>query len=105
MKDHWVYTEKMYRPKLNANDEYEETADQYCSRIKASLPNFPPDVLVQWFYRHWLYIDDYAWLGFNLLSFNKESWSDEKVINSGIKEKYTVQTDRNHYESGHRYPR
>ena len=100
-----MQTDNRYRPNLNDSDCYKESPEQYCSRMHVLLPNFPSEVLIQWFYRHWIHIDEYAWLEYKSLAFQKVLWTANEVISSGIKEKHTVQIDHQHYETGLRYSR
>lgn len=105
MKKEWLYTQGRYRPLLDKSDKHVETIDQYYARINPLLPNFPKEVLEQWFYRHWSQIDDYAWLEYDSWQFEQVSWTAEQVINSGIKENSTIGVDFRHFQEGVRYPR
>jgi len=96
----WIDTKGRYRPKLTSTDQYAESADEYCERIQHLLPRFPTEVLTQWFYEHWAQIDDYAWLGFRRLQFDRILWTSEEVMCSGIKDDQSVQVDHRHYENG-----
>lgn len=82
-----------------------ESSIKYGNRIRKFLPKFPQEVLEQWFYEHWSQIDDYAWLEYELLEFEKMLWTAKDVIESGIKDNQTVQIDHRHFENGHRYQR
>lgn len=91
----------VYFPKRSSSDEYLETVDEYCTRMKNVLPNFPDEVLSQWFYRHCrLDIDDYAWLNYSTLKFNKEEWTSEKILSAGVKDNERVQINKKQFEAG-----
>ena len=63
----------MYFPKRSSSDEYLETVEGYRERMQRILPNFPEDVISQWFYRHCRQdIDNYAWLNYPTLQFAQE---------------------------------
>jgi hypothetical protein len=47
--------------------------------MAALLPNFPPDVLGQWFYDHWMQIGDNSWLDYPSLIFELQDWSFEAI--------------------------
>jgi len=92
---------EIYLPKRSSSDEYLETIDEYCKRMKDMLPNFPDEVLSQWFYKHHrLDIDDYAWIDYSTLQFKKEEWGSEKIFSSGIKDNERVQINKKQFEMG-----
>ncbi len=63
------------------NSDSIETFSEYYDRINSLLPNFPKCVLQQWLFEHFTCATDrYAWLGFEKLSFRKECWSSEKIL-------------------------
>lgn len=95
-----INTENRFRPFLTPTDVLTESADDYCARMKDLLPRFPSQVLEQWFYRHWLGINTYAWLGFERLSFEKLTWSSIEVIHSGIQNNESIQIDHRNFEAG-----
>src|SRR3989304_2895075 len=105
MKNSWIDTKKVYRPYLDDSNNSVESSEQYCDRIQKLLPNFPKEVLKQWFFEHWGQIDDYAWLEFSSLRFKQETWLTDMVLNSGIKNNPSVQIDLKHYKDGNHYPR
>ena len=95
-----MLTNNVYFPRRSSADECIENEKEYCERMQEILPNFPKEVLLQWFYRHCRQdIDDYAWLDYPTLQFGKEKWSSEKVIISGIKENDRVQINKMHFET------
>lgn len=56
-----------YMPLLSEYDQYEETPEEYAARMKPPLPHWPENILINWFYRHWNDIANYA----NKLTSNK----------------------------------
>lgn len=96
---------EIYLPKRSSLDVDLETIDEYCKRMKGILPNFPDEVLSQWFYRHHrLDIDDYAWIDYPTLQFKKEEWSSEKIFSSGVKNNERVQINKKQFEMGVKTP-
>jgi hypothetical protein len=73
--------------------------------MRPLLPNFPAEVLSQWFFDHWSQIDDYAWLGFDRLRFDRREWTSEQIMQSGIQENDSIQIDHRHFEKGILAPR
>jgi len=98
MKFSWIDTGNHFLPKLTPSERYAETAAEYCSRMATFLPNFPAEVITQWFYEHWGQIDEYAWLDYSTLKFTKEDWNSEKIMDSGIQKNRAVQIDHQHFE-------
>jgi hypothetical protein len=45
----------MYRPLADSDDRLLEDEVGYVKRMAAVLPHFPPDVLGQWFFDHWMH--------------------------------------------------
>lgn len=101
----WVDTRGRYRPRLAPRDEYAESLEDYCQRMGSLLPTFPGEVLAQWFYDHWTQIEDYAWLGFEKLRFERALWKADDVLSSGIKDNRSIRTDQHHFETGVTNPR
>jgi len=59
-----------------------EDFEQYYRRVKKHLPNFPKSVMKQWLFDHFqCVINQYTWLGFANLSFHRESWPTDKILN------------------------
>jgi len=96
----WIDTDNRFRPFLKPMELLAESADEYCARMKDPLPRFPLQVLEQWFYRHWPFINTYAWLGFERLSFKKLTWSSIEVMRSGIRNNTSIQIDHRNFEEG-----
>jgi len=66
---------------LRPNYEALETFDEYYSRVKGLLPNFPQPVLKQWLFDHFeSAIAQYSWLGFEQVSFRECIWETERII-------------------------
>ncbi|MCD4782180.1 MAG: hypothetical protein K8S27_16770 [Candidatus Omnitrophica bacterium] len=96
-----MQAKNIYFPKRSSTDEYLENEKEYCEKMKKILPNFPEEVLLQWFYRHCRQdIDDYAWLDYPTLQFEKEKWNSGKISLSGIQKNEKVQINKAHFESG-----
>ena len=93
-----IQAKDIYFPKRSLSDAYLESVEEYCKRMKKILPNFPAEVLSQWFYRHTkLDINDYAWLDYRTITFFKEEWSSDLILSSGITNNKTVQIDKRKY--------
>lgn len=59
---------------------YEEE-DQYLSRVRPILPNFPEDVIIHWLYRHNPQVlREYSWTNFPSLRFRPEKWSTARIL-------------------------
>lgn len=96
----WIYTNGLYEPKTNMIGECIESPDGYFLRIKNILPNFPREVLIQWFYEHWNDIDNFAWLGFEKLNFDCVEWSVSELLASGIKDNEVIETYKHNFLNG-----
>ncbi|WP_172249980.1 hypothetical protein [Saccharibacillus deserti] len=58
---------------------YKEPFAKYRHRAKQLLPHFPDCVLEHWIYRHYSDIDDYSFLDFRKMRFEKEFWDKDKI--------------------------
>ena len=59
-----------------------EPWEQWRERVHGVLPQFPEEVLEQWVYRHWKgVLCNWGWLDFQAMSFTKERWSTDDIIN------------------------
>lgn len=56
-----------------------EGAEEYAARVGALLPNFPADVLIQWFHRHPNAIHRFSRLGLERLEFSEERWFGSEI--------------------------
>lgn len=57
-----------------------ETFEEYKNRISPLVPNFPDNVMEQWLYRHFEFIDyDYLNLGLERMEFSKEAWESDRI--------------------------
>jgi hypothetical protein len=64
-----------YLPYENKDGEIIEDRYSNANRMRATvLPNFPEEVLIEWFYRHPNIIEDYCFLGFEKLQFALQVW-------------------------------
>jgi len=96
----WIYTNGLYEPKLNKVGEYVESQKEYYLRIRKILPNFPEEVLIQWFYDHWNDIDNFAWLEFQKLNFEVVKWSVPAILASGIECNEEIKTYKYNFVNG-----
>lgn len=94
----WIYTNGLYEPKVNNIGEYLESVDEYFLRMRSVLPNFPKEVLIQWFYEHWNDIDNFAWLNFEKLNFECARWSASEILSSGTADHEVIKTYQLNYE-------
>ena len=69
----------LYRPIVDSNDRLLEDERTYVERVALLLPNFPADVLGQWFFDHWMQITDNAWLDLPSLRFANIAWETGEV--------------------------
>ena len=61
-------------------DTYElEDKVLYLERIFKLLPNFPKEVIIQWFYGHPQQAHEHAWLNYQNLKFELTTWKTEEV--------------------------
>lgn len=57
-----------------------ENPNSYALRIKNSyLPNWPTEVLIEWFYRHNPQLERYSFLGFERFIFERQSWELNEI--------------------------
>ncbi len=81
-----------------------EDESAYARRIKeAHLPNFPEDVLIQWFHRSYPHFQDYAFLDFQTLQFDEKPqlWKTEEIPGREVFEDETLCDNRAwHFSSG-----
>jgi hypothetical protein len=64
-----------FLPYEDRNREIIESPHDYADRVHSTtLPNFPKEVLIEWFHRHPNVIEEYASLNFPALRFNLEDW-------------------------------
>lgn len=72
----------IYYPVTDKNGRCIEDESDYISRLRGSLlPNIPPSVLSQWFYRHYESMCRYWWLDYQTLRFvsEPEEWQTEDI--------------------------
>ena len=91
----------VYLPNRSPSGDIEESSDDYCERMQLILPNIPSEICANWFYKHHrIDINNYAWINYPTVRFQKEKWLTEEVINSRISKNDTVKINKSHYESG-----
>jgi hypothetical protein len=56
-------------PKLDNQEQPIETPSAYAHRVRQVLPNFPEQVVTQWFFEHHQCIEEYVWLDYSNLRF------------------------------------
>ena len=72
-----IHKKQIFRflPYEDRNCEVVEGAQEYANRMrKTALPNFPEEVLIEWFHRAPRVIEDCAFLHYEALEFKKETW-------------------------------
>jgi len=57
--------------RVNDREEPVESPGMYAQRLQRSLPNFPCDVIIQWFFEHRQTIHQNSWLSYRNLRFKK----------------------------------
>ncbi|MBV9924476.1 MAG: hypothetical protein JOZ96_05490 [Acidobacteria bacterium] len=69
-----------YLPYLGRNERREETAEEYARRMQSTiLPHWPGEPLREWLHRHFNNLETYAFLDFERLRFERQTW-DLKAI-------------------------
>lgn len=59
-----------------------ESFNSYKKRVSVLIPNFPENVLEQWLYRHFEFIEpNYLNLDLRKMQFTKEKWGIDKIYN------------------------
>jgi len=69
----------MYTPIFDYNRYEPEDIGLYLERALKHLPNFPKEVIIQWFYDHPQQIDEHKWLGYEKLKFELLKWKTDEV--------------------------
>ncbi|MDG0875183.1 hypothetical protein L5D93_23275 [Paenibacillus thiaminolyticus] len=65
------------------NDTFDkEPFAEFYRRVGNLLPNVPKCVFENWIYRHYSDIDDYAFLDFRKMRFEKELWVKDAIYNN-----------------------
>jgi hypothetical protein len=91
------YKEKIFKflPFIDKNNEVIEDAKEYAARIKnSSLPNFPEEILMEWFHRQDNTIEEYSFLDFENLQFERETWDIKDIPG---REAYRFESDFDHF--------
>ena len=69
-----------YLPYENKDMEIIEDPYSYANRMRATvLPNFPEEVLIEWFHRHPKMIETHYFLGFEKLQFDLQVWKLDEL--------------------------
>jgi hypothetical protein len=69
-----------YQPHRDKDWHVVEGALAYAKRMRAGLlPNWPEEVLVEWLHRHCSHMEDYAFLGFEHLQFERVTWPTDLI--------------------------
>ena len=56
-----------------------ESKTAYCNRVLSALPNFPPEVIQQWFFEHSDTLINNGWLNFRALQFQRYTLTTEQI--------------------------
>lgn len=99
------HTLRTLRPLLDELENPTEAPSDYVARVQSVLPNFPGEVIIQWFYDHRQVIDESRWLGFSTLEFSLVSLSNEQLGLSCLAEHETVVQYRDYFIAGVESPR
>lgn len=76
------YNELITALEPRGNGTFEkEPFEIYYQRVGHYLPNVPECPFEQWIYKQYSDIDDYAFLDFRKMKFEKEIWSKDKIFN------------------------
>ncbi len=78
------HTVEEYKPRLHNDGGPAESKKEYLNRIHPLLPNFPDEVLLQWFYDHHHAVGQYEGLDYPTLEFEKVTWQTEDVPSSAF---------------------
>ncbi len=90
----------LYAPRWDQHRFEYEPFEAYSKRISPELPNFPPEVLKQWFYDHAQQTNEHSWLGYKNLKFSREIWSTEMVPVNKFGKDACVETYKRNFFSG-----
>jgi len=77
-----------------------ESPTDYLSRTGCLLPNFPAEVLSQWFYDHNNVVEEYSWLNYPTLNFTLHSFTPKTMKLPCFWEHETVVQYRNYFLEG-----
>ena len=69
-----------FAPIRDSSEWVTEDPMDYAKRMRCKyLPNWPVEVLIEWFHRHAGHIYDYAFLKFESFIFSKQEWPLDKI--------------------------
>src|SRR3990172_4698219 len=88
-------------------EKYElEDKNLYLRRVRPLLPNFPVEVLLQWFYDHPQQVGGHEWLDYPSLKFQISEWTTDEVPTHNYGNTGAVETYMYHFfEEGTRTSR
>ena len=84
-------------PRKAGSGQFLESDSTYAERIRSRLPNFPAEVISQWFYEHPQAIERYCWLDFPNLHFEAGNVGADVLSLSCLKSNPTVTQYRDHF--------
>lgn len=74
-----------------------EDKSKYLDRILKLLPNFPKEVIIQWFYDHPQQVHDHEWLEYNNLKFELTVFGTDQIPLTDFGNTGAVETYRYNY--------
>jgi hypothetical protein len=84
-------------PVRNDLDDPVEPPSIYARRVQSLLPNFPEQVITQWFYEHEGVIEQRAGLDYSSLQFEEVAFGERELQLPCLAEHETVVQYRNHF--------
>lgn len=92
-------------PFVDNNENPTEQMDEYSTRFQHTFPNFPSEVISQWFYDHPQSLNQNSWLPFSLLNFSLVELTTSEIFDSCFSKNPIVDQYRNHFEEANTSPR
>jgi hypothetical protein len=86
-------------PYINDDEEPIESAEDYYRRFKTAHPNFPYEVVIQWFYEHRHSLLRNSWLGYSSLKFELATIATKELSLDCLYNNPFVAQYRNHFKS------
>ncbi len=83
---------------VDDNEEPTESPDSYAVRFQINYPNFPSDVIVQWFYDHRQAIHQYSWLPFGVMQFSLVELTNTEIFSPCFSANPIVDQYRAHFQ-------
>ncbi|WP_374539250.1 hypothetical protein [Chitinimonas taiwanensis] len=87
-------------PTLDDLGDLTESPSEYASRVQRLLPNFPEQVLIQWFLEHDGVIDEHAGLDYQNLRFKLAQFGPEELGLPCLAEHEIITQYRDHFLRG-----